>query len=266
MATDPNNDFKNKRRKFLSLNLYSAIDWEKFNLMSISHHSTAIEGSSLTEDESRMLLSEGTTAKGKPLTHHLMEEDHYNALGLISEMAKKKILITPGFIQDIAAKVMQNTGGMVNTISGSFDVSKGEFRKCSVSVGTTIFMDFQKVPEEMKKFCNSLSERIKHVSKTKDIYNLAFDAHFSLVSIHPFGDGNGRVSRLLMNYILLYHKYPPAIVFKEDKADYYRALDESRKTESTIPIRDFLYYQQAKYFSKEIEMFNKRNISLNFIF
>lgn len=82
---------------------------------------------------------------------------------------------------------------------------------------------------------------------------MAFDFHFDLVSIHPFADGNGRVSRLMMNYILIYHGHTSAIIKKEDRQEYITSLTESRETESTWPGRKFLYEQQIKEFERQIE-------------
>ena len=91
----------------------------------------------------------------------------------------------------------------------------------------------------------------------EEIYNLAFDAHFSLVTIHPFGDGNGRVSRLLMNYVLAYHKQPLALIFAEDKVDYIKALEDSRNQESYVSFRNFMYSQQTKFYEQEIQKINQ---------
>ncbi len=68
---------------------------------------------------------------------------------------------------------------------------------------------------------------------------MAFDFHYDLVSIHPFADGNGRVSRLMMNYILVYHDQSPAIINKEDRNQYFQSLEESREIEDSTPMRKF---------------------------
>jgi Fic family protein len=245
--------FEIKRAEFLKLRLHEAINWEKYSLMSLSHHSTAIEGSSLTEDESFLLLDEGKTPKGKPLEHSLMEKDHYNALHFIVDEAKAKRSVTPAFIRAVSALVMKNTGGPISATAGNFDSSKGEYRKVSVFAGTTTFPNHQKVEKMVQELCDNLEGKLNKVSKTPDIYNLAFDFHYSLVSIHPFADGNGRISRLMMNFILLYHGLTPAIVHKEDKQDYINSLKESRNTESAVPLRKFLYSQLVKHFDKEIQ-------------
>ncbi len=75
----------------------------------------------------------------------------------------------------------------------------------------------------------------------------SFDDHFNLVTIHPFYDGNGRTSRLLMNYLQAVLHLPLAIVYKEDKTDYFTALQESRKQESLKPFTAFMYDHYKKY-------------------
>jgi Fic family protein len=239
--------------KFQSLRIEDSLNYDLMNEILISHHSTAIEGSTLSEEESRMLIIDGLTAKGKPITDHLMMQDHYNALVEIIALSKEKQNITPEFIQKINANVMKSTGGIINTALGNFDSSKGDWRKVNVHAGVRTFVNYQKVESMVKALCDELQKRIVSVETTKDVYDLSFDAHFGLVSIHPFADGNGRTSRLLMNYILAHHKKPLAIVFKEDKSDYINALEESRKQETTEPFKVFMYDQQKKYLQQEID-------------
>ena len=239
--------------KFRSLQIEDLLNYESMNEILISHHSTAIEGSTLSEEESRILILDGLTAKGKPLTDHLMMKDHYHALVEIVELSKKKRAINPAFIQQINAHVMKNTGTVINTVLGSFDSAKGDWRKVNVHAGARSFVNYQKVESMVNALCDELQKRITNVVTIKEIYNLAFDAHFGLVSIHPFVDGNGRTSRLLMNYILAYHKMPLAIVFQEDRSDYIDALEESRKQETTEPFQVFMYSQQKKYLQQEID-------------
>jgi len=91
---------------------------------------------------------------------------------------------------------------------------------------------------------------------------LSFDAHFDLVSIHPFYDGNGRTSRLLMNYIQLHYNLPMSVVFKEDKADYITALEETRNNEDLKAFRDFMTDQYIKFLNQEMQNYkivNKKN-------
>lgn len=258
--------------QFEKLKLKEAVNFELMNEIFISHHSTAIEGSSLTEEESRLLIVDGITAKGKPLYDHNMVKDHFDALRFVVEEAKKKRKITPAFIQEISAHVMRTTGSVIHSSAGDYDSSKGDWRKSSVHVGNRYFVSYQKVEREVTHLCETLNNYIELVHTPDSVYQLAFDAHFYLVSIHPFADGNGRTSRLLMNYILSFHQLPLATIFKEDKLEYYQALEASRSDEdeepNLQPIREFMFAQQSKYLSMEIEKFKKaeNNHNMRFIF
>lgn len=239
--------------KYNGLNIQESVDWEKYSLYSIVHHSTSIEGSSLTEEETQILLDDNVTAKGKPIDHHNMQLDHHKALIYIIEKAKNKCLIDSAFLRDVAGKVMKNTGGMHKTIMGEYDSSKGDFRIQNVPAGNTRFLDYTKVPKLIQLFCDELNEKLKSNITREEALITSFDAHFNLVSIHPFGDGNGRVSRLLMNYIQHYYNLPLCNVFKEDKSDYYKALVETRASQNMNIFRTFMLSQYSKLLNIEIE-------------
>ena len=258
--------------KFQSLNLSAIIDFDKFNSYAITHHSTTIEGSTLTETETRLLLDEGITPAGKPLLHSLMVQDHYNALLFITKKAKEKTGITPEFIQQINAAVMKQTGSIYQTVFGELDAGKGVFRKGNVSAGNTYFVGYEKVESLVKKLCDEVNKKIIAASTTIEKLNICFDAHFDLVTIHPFYDGNGRTSRLLMNYLQLFFNLPLSIVFKEDKAVYFEALQQTRKEEDITIFQKFMYGQYAKYLQLEIEKFEQlgkgsgKNKGYSFVF
>lgn len=82
--------------------------------------------------------------------------------------------------------------------------------------------------------------------------NLAFHVHFQFVSIHPFGEGNGRTSRLLMNYIQAWYGLPLSIVFKQDRIRYINALEAARIKDTDEPFFDFMYSQYSKFLKNEI--------------
>lgn len=249
--------------KFQSLNLSSIIDFDKFNGYAITHHSTTIEGSTLTEVETRLLLDEGITPAGKPLLHSLMVQDHYNALLFVKEQAKERVSVTPQFIRQLNAAVMKQTGSIYQTVFGELDGSKGVFRKGNVSAGSTYFVGFEKVEGLVIRLCTALDEKIKTATTVIEKLNSCFDAHFDLVTIHPFYDGNGRTSRLLMNYLQLFFGLPLSIVFKEDKATYFDALIQTRKEEDLNIFRNFMYTQYEKYLLQEIQKFESSQTNGN---
>jgi len=241
--------------KYKSLGITDVLHYEKFNLISISHHSTKIEGSTLTELETQILLDNGLTPKGKPINDTLMVTDHFKALHFIIDKAKNQVSITTDLVKEINSYVMKSTGGIYNTILGEVDASKGMFRKGNVTAGVSYFPNYDKVEkltDELTKFINAKMN--DNLTIDEKLY-LSFDAHFNLVSIHPFYDGNGRTSRLLMNYIQAFYDLPLAIVNSEDKQEYIQALIDTRKEDNIQIFRDFMRNQYERYLLNEIKKF-----------
>ena len=236
------------------------IDYEKLNNYLITHHSTAIEGSTLTRDEVVLLLENGITPPGKPFLHLLMEKDHLEALKYVLEIAGRKQKLDIETIQYISSLIMKNTGANYNMMGGAFDASKGEFRKGGVHVGTRSFVDYSKVPGLVKKLVDYINSQIDDCHDFIKNSTLAFDAHFQMVSIHPFADGNGRLSRLLMNYIQHYHKHPITPVLSEDKALYFEALEQTRHKQNPDIFRKFMFDESLKYFKEEIKMMTQKQV------
>lgn len=239
--------------EYLSLELDDVVDHRKFSEYALTHHSTSIEGSTLTETDTQLLLDEGITPKGKPLEHSLMVKDHNEALQYVLKMAGEKKSLSLELIREINARVLKSTGKIYYTPLGTVDSSKGEFRKGNVSAGGHYFPNFDKVEKLTTKLVEHLRKEIKNVNSVKEQVELANAAHFDLVSIHPFYDGNGRTSRLLMNYIQSFFKLPLGRVHKEDRAGYFEALTEARKKEDINIFQEFMNKQYKKTLLKEIE-------------
>jgi Fic family protein len=244
--------------EYKQLNLQDAIDYEKFCMISILWHSTKIEGCSLTETDTRILLEHDQTAAGKPLKDHLMIKDHYHAFQYLKDQAGKKRKLSVDFIKQVGGLVMKNTGEEVNTVLGNFDVTKGDFRLAQVYVDKKYFPDLKKVPDLVEQLCQSVNEKIDHVQDV-DILKLAADVHYNLVNIHPFGDGNGRTARLFMNYIQMYHDEPLIKIFTEDRAAYINALNEAEEQGDPGIFRNFTANQQVKFLTTEIQKYRKLN-------
>ena len=134
-------------QKFQKLGISEAVDYDKYYLYSLITHSTAIEGSTLTELDTQLLFDEGVTAKGKPLVHHLMNEDLKQAYELAKTESGSLVPITPAFLKRLNAMLMRTTGSVHSVLGGSFDSSKGEFRLCGVTagVGGHSYMNYLKV-------------------------------------------------------------------------------------------------------------------------
>lgn len=235
--------------------LSKVIDYDKFNHYAITHHSTRIEGSTLTETETQVLLDDGLTPKGKPLEHALMAQDHYQALLFMLQQAEQKAELTVGLIQQINARVMKHPGNTYNTPLGTVEASQGAFRKGNVVAGSTYFPNYDKVASLTERLAEGLRASLDECTTVAAQLELSFAAHFNLVSIHPFYDGNGRTSRLLMNFIQAWYGLPLSIVFSEDRTNYFDALQEARQQEDIHIFHRFMYEQYTQYLQQEINKY-----------
>ncbi|MCK9206956.1 MAG: Fic family protein [Salinivirgaceae bacterium] len=242
-----------------------SIDYEKFCMISIVYNSSKIEGCSLSETDTKVLLENNITAQGKPLTDHLMVKDHYNAFVKIKQDVIQKRKLSIDFIQEINALVMKSTGSLTNTISGNFDTSKGDLRLAQVYVDKKYFPDFNKIPKLLDDLVKNVNDRIDRVVENETI-KLSADVHYNFVNIHPFGDGNGRTSRLLMNYIQLYHNEPLIKIFIEDRAAYIDSLNETEEKEDLDIFRNFICRQQIKFYESELDKFRKSKSGFSLLF
>ena len=248
-------------REYLDLRLSEEIDYDKFYLYSLVTHSTAIEGSTLTEKETQLLFDEGLTAKHKPLLFHLMNEDLKDAYLFATAEARQKSAVTPDFLRKLSALVMKSTGAKYDAISGSFDASKGEFRKVGVhAVGGRSYMSHTKIADNVDALCRELDARLSAARSLREIYELSFDAHLNLVTIHPWADGNGRTARLLMNYVQMWHDAVPSKIHRQDKVAYIEALNLSQEKEDPAFFRDFMARQHLKTLREEIRN-HEKNLS-----
>ncbi|WP_443936605.1 Fic family protein [Pedobacter sp. MW01-1-1] len=243
--------------KYKNLGIADVIDHEKFSNISVVHHSTVLEGSTLTEVETQVLIDEGLTPKGKPLMHSLMVTDHFSALQFALREAQAKRPVSVSLIQELNSLLIRNTGLVYNTPLGTVDATKGEFRKGNVTAGDTYFPNYDKVISLTKNLVDAIAQAMKPDLSLLEQVKLSFDAHYNLVSIHPFYDGNGRTSRLLMNYIQAYYKLPLAIVHQQSKVDYIEALKETRAKEDINIFRNFMNNEYAVLLKNEIKKFEE---------
>ena len=233
-----------------ALKAYSAsgvedqVDYQKFYLYSIVTHSTAIEGSTVTEIENQLLFDEGIAAKGRSLTEQMMNVDLKDAYLYAFRIASENPTYTPQLLQQLSALVMRRTGSEYSTIAGHFDSSKGEFRLCNVSagIGGRSYLAYNKVPRAVDDFCSWLNEEIANADRANIAvcYRLSFEAHFRLVTVHPWVDGNGRTTRLVMNMIQRQLGLVPSIVRKEDKGEYIQSLVDSRENDDSTITQDVM--------------------------
>lgn len=245
--------------QYKQLGIDSQIDYEKFYLYSIITHSTAIEGSTVTEIENQLLFDEGITAKGKPLMEQMMNLDLRRAYEESIRLAKNHTDITVDILKALSHLVMQNTGSTYKTVLGDFSSANGDLRIVNVTagVGGRSYLSYQKVPAKLQEFCDWLNAQRQRPMSLSERYDLSFEAHYRLVTIHPWADGNGRMARLVMNQIQFEFGLIPAKVLKEDKGDYINALIATREADDMSIFLEFMTDEMVKTLSADIEAFLK---------
>lgn len=261
-----NNNFKDNfldvYHQFINLKIAEEIDFTKFYLYSIITHSTAIEGSTITEVENYNLFENGITEGRHEIKEYFMNLDLKKAYEKCYSIAKVKPIITENLLKDLSATVMRNTGSEYFSMGGSFSSTKGEYRKLNVRAGLNgpSYINYNKVPIRMKQFCDWINQERKTLNpnKIEDIYRFSFDVHFNLVSIHPWADGNGRMSRLLMNYIQIENNVLPVKISKEQKIEYIKALRNSQDSENINIFRDTMFSIHLDNLKKEIKEFKQK--------
>ena len=240
------------------LGFQEQIDYNKFYLYSIVTHSTAIEGSTMTEIDNQLLFDEGLPAKGKSIVEQNMNLDLKASYERSMELAKNHTPFSVGVLKHLSSLVMRRTGGEVNGMGGSFDSSRGDLRLVNVTAGAggKTYMNYLKVPQRLDDFCREINKRREQLLKHPDVYEqykLSFDAHLNLVTIPPWVDGNGRMSRMIMNHLQNEFGLVPSKVLKEDKGEYIKSLKISQEEESGLPFQEFMFEEHAKNLQQEIE-------------
>lgn len=181
-----------------------------------TYNSNGIEGNTLTLRETQVVL-EGITVGGKSIKEHLEAINHEKAILYLNDLVKEKNPITEWNIKSVHQLILKDID----------NENSGRYRRENVAIkgATHIPPDYLKVPELMEKLILSY--------ENWNVYHPIIQAallHGELVKIHPFVDGNGRTSRLLMNLDLMNHGFNPIIIKKENRLEYYEVLDKAHTT------------------------------------
>jgi len=176
-----------------------------------TYNTNAIEGNTLTLQETKVVL-EGVTVGGKSIREHLEVTNHAEAVNLVYELVAKSEPLSERTIKEIHALVLR----------GLDDQHAGIYRNVNVTISGAEHTppDFLHLKEEMTYFMKWYEE-----SAEMHPVERAARVHVDLVKIHPFVDGNGRTSRLLMNLELVRSGFPPVVFKTAERLSYYQALE-----------------------------------------
>ncbi|MEO8885164.1 MAG: Fic family protein [Mucilaginibacter sp.] len=198
-----------------------------------NYHSNAIEGNKLSYGETVAFLMEGITAKGKPLKDHLDIRGHNEAILFLTSLVKDSRPISESEIRSLHKMILvepyevkaQTAEGQSTTKQ----IALGEYKKSPNHVKTaTGELHYYASPEETPAKMQELMEWYIEATNSK-IHPVVIAAlfHHKFVAIHPFDDGNGRLSRILMNLILMQAGYPPVVIKMDDRQNYYSLLSRA---------------------------------------
>lgn len=192
----------------------------------LAYTSNGIEGNTLTRKETELAIDEKLTSGAKPINDYLEAINHAKAFEFILEAGKNKIKIDEDFVLRLHKIILSRID----------DTNAGFYRSVRVRISgsQTILPNPLKLPDLMHDFGKWLGQ------KHDDILAMAFEAHYKLVTIHPFVDGNGRTARLLLNAILLKNGYAPVIIRKIDRRHYLSALETYQTKENSASYVNFM--------------------------
>jgi Fic family protein len=176
------------------------------------YNSNAIEGSTVTLQETRLILETGLTIGGKTLREHFEVTNHRDAIHYVENFVAQNEAITPFHVRQIHKLVLSQID----------DASAGNYRTTQVRIAGARHVppEAWEVPSRMTEW----GEWLVQAQENTHPAILASLAHHRLVEIHPFVDGNGRTARLVMNLLLMQQGYPPTVILKTDRQSYYRVL------------------------------------------
>jgi Fic family protein len=184
----------------------------------LTYTSNSIEGNTLTREETALTVEDGITSGAKPIKDYMEAKNHAEAFDYVVSLVKQEKI----FYEDVILKIHSLI------LSGINDENKGRYRTVRVRIAgsNAVLPNPLKVPYLMEKLAKKLDSKPDSVSK-------ALEAHYQLVKIHPFVDGNGRTARLLMNLILMRCGLLPLIVSPIERKRYIASI--SSRTQMASP-------------------------------
>lgn len=180
------------------------------------YNSNAIEGNTLSLNETRMILEEGITIGGKSLREHLDAMNQNEAMALLEKFVKEKHKEIKE--SDMLLLHRITLKGISDYWAGRYKTSQNRILGSKLKTTPPY-----KVASEM----GNLAYLINKNPEKHNIIELAAIAHHELVRIHPFVDGNGRTARLLTNLILMKNGFPPIIIFNKERKKYFECLEKA---------------------------------------
>lgn len=205
-----------------------------------AHNSTAIEGNTLTLIETKVLLEDEISVGNKSLREIYEVVNHNKAFAYVKKCISENKPLDENIVKDIHSILMENilVGGVYRNVEVRITGAKHK----------------PPVPSEMYY---QIKEFFKNLDSKSDFnpIELAAWTHAEFVRIHPFVDGNGRTSRLIMNYQLMSNEFLPVSVNKEDRLEYFSYLEEYAVNGNLVPFADFIAELEEQQLDEYLSIF-----------
>lgn len=216
---------------------FTLLTFEQAFEIEYTHNSTAIEGNTLSLIETKVLLEDGISIGGKALREIYEAVNHQKAFRYVKECIGQKMPLNEKIVKDIHALLMENiqVGGVYRDIQVYI----------SGAQHTPPFPSL--MYRQIKDFYADLLWKGKELNPIE----LAAWTHAEFVKIHPFTDGNGRTSRLIMNYQLMAEGFPAISIAKQDRLEYFKALDVYAVEGNLQPFADLV----AELMERQLERY-----------
>jgi Fic family protein len=180
-----------------------------------TYNSNAIEGNTLTLNETELVINRGLTIGKKSLKEHFEAINHKDGIQYLYDFVKKKKELDEDIILALHKIILKNID----------DTEGGHYRTSNVMIIGAIHIPPSAI--KIQRLMNEFFEWYYENKKNLSVAELAAWVHYKIVHIHPFIDGNGRTARLIMNLILIQNGYPPAVILNIDRQKYYRVLKDA---------------------------------------
>ena len=190
-----------------------------------THNSTAIEGNTLTLIQTKAILEDGLSVGGKTLREIYEVTNHAKAFAYVRRCVAEGKSLDEIITKDLHALLMENI------------ITGGIYRKVEVRISGAGFKP--PAPSEMYRQVKTFFSDLPYKGEFNPI-ELAAWTHAEFVRIHPFVDGNGRTSRMLMNYQLMVGEFLPISIAKENRLEYFEALEQYAVNGNLTPFADMV--------------------------
>lgn len=200
--------------------------------MELTYTSNALEGNTLTRQETKLVVEEGLSIGGKTVREILEIKNHAEALNLVQDIAKNKKT------NELSEHDLLAIHSII--LKGIDDFEAGKYRNVRVRISGS-----ETIPPNHLKVSQLMTEMFGQIQNYKgseeEALDFAIESHYNLVTIHPFVDGNGRTARLLLNLILLQNKFPITFIQKEERKQYLTSLEKAQTGGSKDDYLELMY-------------------------